>query len=46
MENMRWILLLAGVLLIAGIYVFGRLQAREPRPRKRRLPAGRLRRKT
>ena len=46
MENIRWILLLVGVLLIAGIYVVGRLQTREPRPRRRRLPTGRLRRKT
>jgi len=46
MENMRWILLLVGVLLVAGIYIAGRLQSREPKPRKRRSVAARLRRKT
>lgn len=46
MENMRWILLLIGALLVVGIYVFGRLQSREPKPRKRRRSVGRLRRKT
>ena len=45
MENMRWILLLIGVLLIIGIYVAGRLQSRESTPRKRRLKRGSLRRK-
>lgn len=45
MENMRWILLLIGVLLIIGIYVAGRLQSREPKPRKRRLKRGSIRRK-
>ena len=46
MENMRWILLLIGILLVVGIYVVGRLQLREPKPRKRRRSVGRLRRKT
>lgn len=45
MENMRWILLLVGILLIIGIYVAGRLQSREPKPRKRRLKRGSIRRK-
>jgi cell division protein ZipA len=45
MENMRWILLLIGVLVVAGIYIAGRLQSRERNPRKRRRPVGRLRRK-
>lgn len=45
MENMRWILLLIGILLIIGIYVAGRLQSREPKPRKRRLKRGSIRRK-
>jgi len=45
MENMRWILLLIGVLLIIGIYVAGRLQSREQGPRKRRLKRGSIRRK-
>lgn len=45
MENMRWILLLTGILLIIGIYVAGRLQSREPKPRKRRLKRGSIRRK-
>ena len=46
MENMRWILLLIGALLVVGIYVVGRLQSREPKLRKRRRSVGRLRRKT
>ena len=46
MENMRWILLLIGVLLVVGIYVVGSLQLREFKPRKRRRSVGRLRRKT
>ena len=46
MENMRWILLVVGVLLVAGIYIAGRLQSREPKTRKRRSVAARLRRKT
>ena len=46
MENMRWILLLIGVLLVVGIYLVGRLQLRETKPRKRRRPVGRLLRKT
>ena len=45
MDNMRWILLLIGILLIIGIYVAGRLQSREPKPRKRRLKRGSIRRK-
>lgn len=43
MENIRWILLLIGVLLVGGIYLFSRLQAREPRADAGR--RGRLRRK-
>lgn len=46
MENIRWILLLIGIVLVAGIYVAGRLQQREPKPRKPRLRTGRLRRRT
>ena len=46
MENIRWILLLIGVLLVVGIYVFGRLQSRETKPPRRRRSVGRLRRKT
>ena len=36
MDNIRWILLLIGILLVAGIYLFGRLQARDPGKSKRR----------
>jgi cell division protein ZipA len=46
MENMRWILLLVGVLLVVGIYVAGRLHGRESAPRKRRLRSERFRRNT
>jgi cell division protein ZipA len=46
MENIRWILLLIGVLLVAGIYIAGRLQSAETKPRKRRSVAARFRRKT
>ncbi|MGB5261501.1 MAG: cell division protein ZipA [Gammaproteobacteria bacterium] len=45
MDNMRWILLLIGVLLVAGIYIAGRLQSRERNPRRSRRAVGRLRRK-
>ena len=45
MENMRWILLLIGILLIIGIYVAGRLQSRDPKPRKRPLKRASIRRK-
>jgi len=46
MENMRWILLLIGVLLVAGIYIAGWLKTREPGPPRRRRVSSRLRRKT
>jgi cell division protein ZipA len=36
MENIRWILLLIGILLVAGIYMIGRLQVRGPGKSKRR----------
>ena len=47
MENMRWILLLIGILLIAGIYLYSRLQGRDPdKSMWRRSRTRRLRRKT
>ena len=46
MENIRWILLLIGVLLIVGIYVFSRLQSRETAPRQHSRRTGRLRNKS
>ena len=46
MENIRWILLLIGVLLVIGIYVLNLLQSRESAPRQRRKRPGQLRKKT
>ena len=45
MENIRWILLLVGIVLVAGIYIAGRLQSGDKVPRKRRPRGKRLRRK-
>jgi cell division protein ZipA len=32
MENMRWILLIAGIIIVLGIYLFSRLQGRDSGP--------------
>jgi cell division protein ZipA len=45
MDNIRWILLLLGIVLVAGIYIAGRLQSRDKAPRRRRPRGNRLRRK-
>jgi cell division protein ZipA len=47
MENIRWILLLVGVVVVLGVYVFARLKTMQfslPRRRKEKRPGRRVRR--